>query len=73
MTKRERQVIDLISDGLTNKEIAQSLHISTYTAKSHVHNILEKLALNTRLQIAKHARLSSTYNNESEGTSQIAE
>jgi DNA-binding NarL/FixJ family response regulator len=73
MTKRERQVIDLISDGLTNKEIAQSLRISTYTAKSHVHNILEKLALNTRLQIAKHARLSSSYSTESEGASQIAE
>ena len=43
MTKRERQVIDLISEGLTNKKIAQLLHISTYTAKSYVNNILEKL------------------------------
>jgi DNA-binding NarL/FixJ family response regulator len=55
MTKRERQVIELIADGSTNKEIAQILHLSTYTVKSHVHNILEKLALNTRVQIAKHA------------------
>ncbi len=45
MTKRERQVIELIADGHTNKEIAQKLHLSTYTIKSHVHNILEKLAL----------------------------
>jgi DNA-binding NarL/FixJ family response regulator len=60
MTKRERQVIELISDGSSNKEIAIALHISTYTAKSHVHNILEKLALNTRLQIAKHAHLSTS-------------
>jgi len=58
MTKRERQVIELIADGCTNKEIAQKLHLSTYTVKSHVHNILEKLALNTRVQIAKHAHLS---------------
>ena len=55
MTKRERQVIELISEGFTNKEIAQNLHLSTYTVKSHVHNILEKLALNTRVQIAKYA------------------
>jgi DNA-binding NarL/FixJ family response regulator len=55
MTKRERQVIELISEGHTNKEIAQNLHLSTYTVKSHVHNILEKLALNTRVQIAKYA------------------
>ena len=61
MTKRERQVIELIADGSTNKEIAQKLHLSTYTVKSHVHNILEKLALNTRVQIAKHAHLSASY------------
>ncbi|MDQ7817923.1 MAG: response regulator transcription factor [Melioribacteraceae bacterium] len=61
MTKRERQVIELIADGSTNKEIAQKLHLSTYTVKSHVHNILEKLTLNTRVQIAKHAHLSDSY------------
>lgn len=54
MTKREKQVIELISEGHTNKEIAQELHLSTYTIKSHVHNILEKLALSTRVQIAKY-------------------
>ncbi|RPI66861.1 MAG: DNA-binding response regulator [Ignavibacteriales bacterium] len=61
MTKRERQVIELIADGNTNKEIAESLHLSTHTVKSHVHNILEKLSLNTRVQIAKYAHLSDTY------------
>lgn len=61
MTKRERQVIELIADGSTNKEIAQKLHLSTYTVKSHVHNILEKLTLSTRVQIAKHAHLSDSY------------
>ncbi|OGU75245.1 MAG: hypothetical protein A2V93_00880 [Ignavibacteria bacterium RBG_16_34_14] len=55
MTKREKQVIELIADGLTNKEIAQKLHLSTHTIKSHVHNILEKLALHTRVQITKYA------------------
>jgi DNA-binding NarL/FixJ family response regulator len=55
MTKREREITSLITDGLSNKEIAQRLNIATYTVKSHVHNILEKLALHSRLQIAAHA------------------
>ena len=54
MTKREREIIALIADGLSNKEIAQRLNIATYTVKSHVHNIMEKLALHTRLQIARY-------------------
>jgi DNA-binding NarL/FixJ family response regulator len=73
MTKRERQVIELISDGFTNKEIAQKLHLSTYTVKSHVHNILEKLSLNTRVQIAKHAHLSDLYKTAIDTTSLLDE
>ena len=55
MTKRERQVIELVSDGLTNKEIGLKLHLSPYTVKSHVHNILEKLAMHNRIEIAAYA------------------
>ena len=73
MTKREKQVIELISDGATNKEIAQKLHLSTYTVKSHVHNILEKLALSTRIQIAKYAHFSDTYKTAIDTTSLIGE
>lgn len=65
MTKRERQVILLIADGFTNKEIAQKLHLSTYTVKSHVHNILEKLSLHTRVQIANYAHISQSYKTSS--------
>ena len=54
MTKREREIIVLIADGLSNKEIARQLNIATHTVKSHVHNIMEKLALHSRLQIAKY-------------------
>ena len=61
MTKRERQVIDSIAEGLTNKEIAQKLHLSPHTVKSHVHNILEKLTLHTRIQIARYANNQETY------------
>jgi two-component system nitrate/nitrite response regulator NarL len=56
LTAREREIIDLISEGMSNKEIASRLHIATHTVKSHVHNILEKLALGSRLQIAAFAR-----------------
>jgi two-component system nitrate/nitrite response regulator NarL len=56
LTNREREIVALISEGLSNKDIAERLHIATYTVKSHIHNILEKLALNTRLQIAAFVR-----------------
>jgi two-component system NarL family response regulator len=52
MTRREKEVIALIADGLTNKEIGKRMHISDFTVKSHVHNILEKLTLHSRVQIA---------------------
>lgn len=69
MTTREKQVIKLISDGLTNKEIAQELNVAVYTAKSHVHNILEKLSLTTRAQIAKYAHLNESSKNPSDAIS----
>lgn len=55
MTPREREVINLIAEGLANKEIAARLHIATHTVKSHVRNVMEKLMLHTRLQIAAYA------------------
>ena len=54
MTKREREIIVLIAEGMSNKDIAQRLNLSTYTVKSHIHNILEKMALHSRLEIAIH-------------------
>ena len=56
MTRREREVIELIGEGLSNKEIAQRLNIASHTVKSHVRNVMEKLALHTRLQIAAYVR-----------------
>ena len=65
LTRREREVMDLIAEGLSNKEIARRTNLSTNTVKSHVHNILEKLALRSRLQIAtlalKNEPASETY------------
>jgi DNA-binding NarL/FixJ family response regulator len=52
VTAREREIVDLIADGLSNKEIAERVHLATHTVKSHVHNVLQKLALHSRLQLA---------------------
>lgn len=55
ITRREHEVIGLIGEGLSNKEIASRLNIATHTVKSHVRNVMEKLALHTRLQIAAYS------------------
>jgi DNA-binding NarL/FixJ family response regulator len=56
ITSREREVIDLISEGLSNKQIAKQLGIAIHTVKSHVHNVLEKLSLHSRLEVAAFTR-----------------
>ena len=52
LTARELQIIRLLADGLSNKEIARRLVIEVATTKSHVHNLLEKLNLARRGQAA---------------------
>ena len=61
LTNREREVIALLGEGLSNKEMAARLNIAVHTVKSHVHNVLEKLALHSRLEVAAftHARTQS--------------
>ena len=61
MTRREREVVELIGKGLSNKEIGRKLHISTHTIKSHIHNVMEKLALHTRLEVANYAYTDSIF------------
>lgn len=58
MTPREREVINLIEEGLSNKAIGQRLHISSHTVKSHLRNIMEKLTLHSRLEIAPYVHRS---------------
>jgi len=52
LTNREQQVVGLLGEGLSNKEIAARLQIAVHTVKSHVHNVLEKLSLRSRLEVA---------------------
>jgi DNA-binding NarL/FixJ family response regulator len=51
LTVREKQIFRLIAEGLSNKELAQALNISTHTAKAHVHNILKKLDMHRRINL----------------------
>jgi DNA-binding NarL/FixJ family response regulator len=50
LSPRELEVLRLISEGLSNREIADKLIISSETVKSHVHNLMEKLHVNDRTQ-----------------------
>lgn len=56
LTARERQVLELVAQGLDNTTIGERLHISERTARNHVSAILAKLGINTRSQVIVRAR-----------------
>ena len=56
LTQREREVAVMVSDGLSNKQIARMLGIQCATVKNHVHNVLEKLRLSRRGEVAAQLR-----------------
>ncbi len=55
LTKREREILALVADGMSNREIAEKLVLSPETVKSHVAAILEKLSVSDRTQAAIYA------------------
>ncbi len=64
LTERELNVMFLISKGMSNKKIAEKLGISDKTVKNHVSNILKKLSLNDRTQIAVYTLNNNITGNE---------
>jgi DNA-binding NarL/FixJ family response regulator len=56
LTARETEIVGLIDQGLSNKEIAQQLGIEVATVKNHVHNVLEKLRVRRRAEAAARLR-----------------
>jgi DNA-binding CsgD family transcriptional regulator len=52
LTRREREILELVADGLSNKEIARHLRIELPTVKTHVHHVLAKLRVTRRSEIA---------------------
>jgi len=55
LTKREKEVIALVVEGLSNKEIAEKLFISVRTVDSHKNNIMQKLNLKSSVELVKYA------------------
>ena len=52
LSKREREVAQLVAKGLSNREIATRLYVSERTVDNHVHHILDKLGVDSRVQVA---------------------
>ena len=55
LTAREEQILQLIADGLTNREISRNLLISESTVENHIHHIYAKLRISNRAQAVAHA------------------
>ena len=55
LTDRELQVLKLIAQGFTNREISYQLSISESTTENHIHNIYKKLGISNRAQAVVHA------------------
>ncbi len=56
LTEREREVLNWVAQGKTNKEIATELHVAENTVRAHLRNILDKLQVHNRTQAAAFAR-----------------
>jgi two-component system, NarL family, nitrate/nitrite response regulator NarL len=69
LTARERSIVTLIDDGLSNKQIAARLGIEVSTVKNHVHHVLEKLGVTRRSQAAAHLRQSRLIRSSIQGVS----
>ncbi len=61
LTRREQQLVKLISHGLTNKEIAAELSLSEQTVKNHIHRMLRKLGASDRLSAVEVCRVQSAF------------
>jgi two-component system, NarL family, response regulator NreC len=55
LTMREREILQLVAEGKTNKEVASSLNISLYTVETHRSNILEKLGIHSPAELILYA------------------
>jgi two-component system nitrate/nitrite response regulator NarL len=61
LTIRELEILQLVADGLSNKQIAERLCVSLHTVKNHVHNILEKLKVRHRSEAGRYAHQSGLF------------
>lgn len=64
LTNRQRQIYGLLSQGLTNADIAGRLGLSVNTVRVHIHGILQRLQLDNRMQVVLRAARKQSYNSE---------
>ena len=55
LTTRQEEILALIGEGRSDQEIAKTLHLEEATVRSHVHNILQRLGMETRAQVVAYA------------------
>jgi len=56
LTQRETEILNLLSDGMRNKEIASRIHVSEDTVKKHFYNIFQKMDVNSRMELVNKAK-----------------
>jgi RNA polymerase sigma factor (sigma-70 family) len=56
LTPREAEILRLVADGMSNREIANEVHLSRHTVESHVKRIYRKLAVSSRMMAVREAR-----------------
>jgi DNA-binding NarL/FixJ family response regulator len=56
LTLRQRQLVTLVAQGLTNKEIASQLNLSEFTVKNHLHRIMKQMDADTRYEAVESVR-----------------
>ena len=61
LTRREQQLLPLIAQGMTNKEIATQLNLSEQTIKNHIHRMLQRLGASHRLEAVELVRVQGVY------------
>src|SRR5580704_16180588 len=61
LTRRQQQIVPLIGQGLTNKEIASALHLSEQTVKNHIHGIMRSIGVKNRLDVIDAANGPNTH------------
>jgi DNA-binding NarL/FixJ family response regulator len=56
LSKREREVAELVAEGLSNRDIASQLGLSEHTIKNYLFHIFEKLGMSSRVELVLYAR-----------------
>ncbi len=61
LTRRQQQLVPLLAQGLTNKEIASQLHLSEQTVKNHVHRMLQRVGADDRLSVVEMVKVNQIF------------